>query len=213
MRTAAARACAFACIAPTILGLAFCAPDDTRDAADTPAPPVQASPPEQADGSPDDDIAPAPDAPGPPGATARERCEAFRQDGLLVHARTRADFRDQLGEPARVDWQTEPNRHVADATDTVSVLHYPGLRAQVRTAQGRDLLEQVTVEDNRHLRFDEPAINTSESDLVSLLGEPDRRDTGRLYYECATAPGPEEPVSFRIAERRVRDVTFHHYVD
>lgn len=207
MRTTAARACAFACIAPTILGLAFCAP------ADTPAPPVQASRPEQADGSPDGDTAPAPDASGLPGATAKERCEAFRQDGLLVHARTRADFRDQLGEPARVERQTEPNRHVAGATDTISVLHYTGLRAQVRTAQGRDLLEQVTVEDNRHLRFDEPALNTSESDLVSLLGEPDRRNGGRMFYECAPGPGPEEPVSFRIAERRVRDVAFHHYVD
>lgn len=220
MRTTAARevqsfprAIAFACIAPTVMALAFCAPDDTPGTRDTPAPPTEAPPPEQADGSPDGDTAPSPDAQGPPGTTARERCEAFRQDGLRVGARTRVEFREELGDPARVERQTEPNRHVAGATDTISVLHYTRLRAQVRTAQGRDLLEQVTVEDNRHLRFDEPAINTSESDLVALLGEPDRRDGGRLFYECAPGPGPEEPVSFRIAERRVRDVAFHHYVD
>jgi hypothetical protein len=212
MRTTAARARAFACIAPTMV-LAFCAPEDTRDTADPPAPPPEASSPRPTTGTPDGDTALPLDAQGPPGASATERCEAFRQDGLLVRARTRAEFRNELGEATRVERRTEPNRHVAGATDTISVVHYTGLRAQIRTAQGRDLLEQVTVEDTRHLRFGEPAINTSESHLVYLLGEADRRDGGRLYYECAPGPGPEEPVSFRIAERRVRDVAFHHYVD
>jgi hypothetical protein len=148
----------------------------------------------------------------PPGATPREQCQAYYREALLVEGETRQDLQGELGEPAEAQVTTEPNRHVPHATDTLTVLRFDAVEAQIRTAMGSDLLERITVLGNRHLRY-APAIGTSQDELLALFGEPDRREADRLEYLCAPEPMPDVPVSFTVRQGEVREVTFHRYVD
>jgi hypothetical protein len=156
---------------------------------------------------------PSPDASEPPGTLARERCEAFHTGGLLVEARTREQLRGELGEPLQEAFATEPNRHVADATDTISVIRYRELEAQFRIAMGRDHLESMIVRGNRHLRYGAPAIGTPEARLIGLLGEPARRERDRIEYYCGPEPMPDVPIGFSLENGEVREITFYYYVD
>jgi hypothetical protein len=121
--------------------LAGCAPDADREAV-----PVDGGPgavEEVAETSARDRAG----APELPGETARERCKAFYEEGLAVAARTRSELREELGEPAAIEGETEPNRHDPARMDSLWTVRYDGLAAEIRTAGGNDLLERMTVTD------------------------------------------------------------------
>lgn len=149
----------------------------------------------------------------PPGETQRERCEAFHQQGLAVDATTRPAFHEELGAPVEVRREPVANRHVPGAMDTISVLRYEGLDARIHTAMGRDLLERVTVRDDRYLRYDEPGIGAPRARLVALLGEPGQVDGDTLEFQCGPEPFPHIPVTFSLVRGRVESVRFDYYVD
>lgn len=148
-----------------------------------------------------------------PGETPRQRCEAFRARGLLIEGRSRRELRAELGEPEERDRETEPNRHAPHRVDTLWTLVYEGVEARIRTAGGRDLAEGITVTDNRHLRFREPAMGTPPQKLSDLLGEAEEHRGGDRQYRCVQGPGPEAPVTFLVEEARVAGITWHFYVD
>ena len=153
------------------------------------------------------------DRPPLPGETAEERCEAFYAQGLLIEGRSREELARELGEPSVRSHETEPNRHVPDQVDTLWALGYEGAEVYLRTAGGRDLTERISITDDRHLRFRDPTIGTSEEALTDLLGEPHDEWADAAQYLCAPEPGPEMPVTFRLEEARVRGIAWHFYVD
>lgn len=148
-----------------------------------------------------------------PGDSPRERCEAFYTEGLAVDGDTRVDLESALGDPVAVEQATEPNRHDPARVDTLWVLRYEGLEAEIRTAGGRDLLERMTVADDRHLRFREPAPGTTEEELIEIFGEPDRRRGSYPEYLCAPEPTPDMPVTFEMDGDRVARIVWEYYVD
>jgi len=186
---------------------ATCAPDADREAV-----PVEGGPgavEEPAEATPGDRA----DAPDLPGETVRERCEAFYEEGLAVKARTRDELREELGEPRGIEGETEPNRHDPARTDSLWTVRYDGLEAEIRPARGNDLLERMTVTDDRHLRYREPAIGISEEELAALFGDPDREVVGDLQYLCAPEPMPDMPITFRTTGGRVTAIVWAYYVD
>lgn len=158
---------------------------------------------------------PDPDAPEPPDhTTPAVTCEDYVESGLAVRAGTREEFRAELGEPRRLESETEPNRHDPALTDTLFRLEYPGLAAWIRRpARLNDLLERVEVTDNRHLAYPELGVGAEAEAVVAALGEPDERTDARLVYACDPGPGPEEPVWFLVEDGRVDEVHFSFYVD
>jgi hypothetical protein len=187
--------------------LVGCAPDADRETVPVDGEPAAVEDPSQ--GS----VGDRPDAPELTGATARERCRAFYEEGLAVEGRTRAELREELGKPAAIEVDTEPNRHDPARTDSLWRIRYEGLEAGIRTAGGNDLLERMTVTDDRHLRYREPSIGTMESELIEVLGDPDREADGEPQYLCAPEPMPDMSVTFRITDGRVAAIVWEYYVD
>lgn len=169
--------------------------------------------PDQPEGSVEDERgieipSPDPDSPDVAGLT----CEGLEEKLLLAHA-SRAELAGTFGTPDSVNSTTEPNRHVPGATDSLFVVHYPGLVAHFRKpSEGDDLVSFVEVEDNRYLQYPSIGVGATEERVVSVLGEPGTHEPGRLVYECAGV-GPEQPVTFRLSDGVVERIEIAYYVD
>lgn len=149
----------------------------------------------------------------PPGGTAAERCRAWVEEGLAIDSLTRAGLRARLGEPTDVVAATEPNRHIPDAIDSLFTLSWTGVSVAVRTPpSGTDLVERVSVQDNRWLRWPDPGIGSTEERVIDVLGAPQERQPGVLRYACGSGP-VDEPVGFIITEGIVSEIIFDFYVD
>jgi hypothetical protein len=141
-------------------------------------------------------------------------CDRFVAEGLSVRADTREEFRAALGEPERVEANTEPNRHNPGVTDSIFRVHHPGLVAQIRRpAVGGDMLERVEVSGNRHLAYPSLGVGAPADRITSTLGPPQQRTDRQLVYQCGAEIQPEEPVIFRLEGGSVAEVWFTRYVD
>lgn len=135
---------------------------------------------------------------------------------LLRTAATRSALAEAYGEPDSVAVATEPNRHMPDATDSLFVVHYPGLAVTLRTPpSARDLVAAVTVTDNRYLAYPSIGIGTREEAVIAALGEPHERAEGDgttvLTYACGEEV--EQPVTFDIRDGVVVRIEASYYVD
>lgn len=149
----------------------------------------------------------------PPGETAAERCVAYVERGLAVDSLTRAALRTGLGPASEESVTTEPNRHIPDAIDSLFTLQWPGLTVNVRTPPaGNDLVERVTVTDDRWLRWTDPGIGDTEARLREILGTPQERQGNVLRYACGMGP-VDQPVGFVIADGAIVRIVFDFYVD
>ena len=97
--------------------------------------------------------------------------------------------------------------------DTLLTIRYPGLVSEVHVpgAAPAELVDLVTVEDNRYVAIPSIGIGTTEEALLAALGEPTRREDGALAWWCGE--GAEEPVRFELADGRVRRISVDYYVD
>ena len=165
---------------------------------------------------------PAPDSAGAADTTraAADRALALDCDTLaatlLRTGATRSALAQAYGEPDSVEATTEPNRHMPDATDSLFVVHYPGLGVTLRTPpSARDLVSAVMVTDNRYLAYPSIGIGTREEAVVAALGEPDERTEGDgttvLTYACGEEV--EQPVTFHIRDGVVVRIEASYYVD
>ena len=144
-------------------------------------------------------------------APAQLSCEGLETSILAVPA-TRAELRRAYGEPDSIFGTTEPNRHVPGAVDSLFSVYYQGLTAGLRTPSGaRDMVEHVTVRDNRFLRYPHIGIGATPSDIVAALGEPTARVSMTLVYDCGDAT--DQPVTFHLQTARVDSIQIHYYVD
>lgn len=149
----------------------------------------------------------------PPGETAAERCVAYVERGLALDSLTRAGLRARLGPATEETVATEPNRHIPDAIDSLFTMQWIGLSVDLRTPpSGDDLVERVTVTDDRWLRWTDPGIGDTEEGLREFLGTPQERQTDVLRYACGEGP-VSEPVGFVITEGVITEVVFDFYVD
>lgn len=128
-------------------------------------------------------------------------------------------IRESLGSPASADTTVAPNRHVRDATDSLFVLEYPGLRFELNRpgpVEG-DLLTSASLSSaDRALPGGFRIGATAGEDLRRALGRPAstrlRADTTVLSYQT---PGmaADRSVEFFVADDTLRRVTWLPYVD
>ena len=135
---------------------------------------------------------------------------------LLRTGATRNALAEAYGAPDSVEVTTEPNRHMPGATDSLFVVHYPGLAVTLRTPpSARDLVSAVTVTDNRYFAYPSIGIGARASALVGALGEPDERTTAggttSLIYACGEEV--EQPVTFHLRDGVVMRIEASYYVD
>lgn len=145
------------------------------------------------------------------GAVEPIACEGLESSLLPVPA-TRAALRDRFGAPDSIRATTEPNRHVAGATDSLFVVYYPGLLISLRTPSGgRDMADRVEVTDGRYVRHAALRIGAPAAQVLAALGTPNTRDATRLVYDCGE--GAEQPVTFTLQHGVVAAITIDYYVD
>lgn len=198
-RSRPARCAAVLCIA--VLGLNACRggqqlPDATVEGADAPV----------------EDIAPdsgATSAAADSGAFP-EGCEDLHER-ILAAPPTRAGLAAAFGPPSTVSTDTEPNRHVGSAVDSLFTVSYPGFLVEMRTPDGgRDMATQVEVEDNRYLAFPGIGIGAPAERLEEVLGPATSAGTDRVTYDCGEV---EQPVTFVLRDGRVSRIEISYYVD
>lgn len=150
----------------------------------------------------------------PPSADPDTSRDRFIRSGLRPIGETREEIRASLGEPDSTTREPVQNRHDPSRTDTIIGLHYPGLTARIhRPADSRDLLDQVTVEDNQYLRQDAVRIGMPWSEVRSRIGEPEGERDGGYLYSCDTCGPVSEPIILFVNDGVVSSIRFDYYVD
>jgi hypothetical protein len=145
-----------------------------------------------------------------PDETAAD-CEALGVRILRLHP-TRAALAGTYGPPDSILATAEPNRHVPGATDSLFVVHYPGLEVHIRTPAGaRDLVSDVVVRDGRYIADPRFGPGSDAASVRAALGEPGEQADGQWTYECGTHV--ENPVTFEFRAGRVAAITIGYYVD
>lgn len=138
-------------------------------------------------------------------------CENLEQD-ILDAAPTRAALAEAYGEADSIRVATEPNRHMAGATDSLFVVYYPGMVVDLRKPEnGDDLVDHVEISDNRYLRYPAIGIGAPIDRVARVLGTPKLRDARRVVYDCGL--GAEQPVTFMLDQGIVRRIIVDYYLD
>lgn len=144
--------------------------------------------------------------------TPEARRDIFVRQGLSFGGRTGPEVRTQLGVP-----EDERERAIADdmegsAGDRILTWVYPGLEVDLyRSEDGRRVLTQARVQENRHLTFPELRIGADSLQILQLLGEPDERyaqSEVRWQFRCGRCTEGVEPVQFLLEEGRIVRVDF-----
>ena len=151
-------------------------------------------------------------APATPAAAAAA-CQQFTREGLKLKAKSRAGLVAEAGPPLDVSERVEPNRHVAGAQDSIIRYVYDGMVVQVRRpGPGGEMFEHVTVSSRKWLNFPFFRPGLSQSNLLGVLGQPQRAEANRLTYECGGGE-VENPVVFEMKDGTVQRIVFNYYVD
>lgn len=149
-----------------------------------------------------------PEGPSPESAPS---CRGLERQILAAEVAPDALVR-AFGPPRRRAAETEPNRHLPDATDTLVTLSWEGLEVRLRDPPGKAPLPQrALVRSARFVRHPELAPGTSAVAVVQALGEPGRRRADALVYDCGT--GASQPVTFHLREGRVERIEVSFHVD
>jgi hypothetical protein len=159
-------------------------------------PPVISSPSDSAEASP----------------SALPDREEFVLRGLRTAAASRAELAETLGDPQNIVAEVVPNRHVPGLLDTIFTVNYPDLTARFhRPGGGGELLSNVEVASNRHLRY--PAIGIGRDAIEEAFGAPDEASDSSATYNCTSCIAGDDPVRFIFSDDRVRLIQFSYYVD
>jgi hypothetical protein len=161
---------------------------------------------------------PAPRPSAAPAATAETTdsatgCQQFTREGLKLTARSRAGLDAEAGRPSKTEVEVVANRHVPDQQDSIIRLVYDGMVVQMRKpGPGGEMFEYVAVDKRKWLNFPYFKPGVSEESVIAALGQPQRRETNRLIYECGGAE-VENPVVFEMENGSVQRIVFNYYVD
>ncbi len=148
---------------------------------------------------------------------AASGAETFYRYGLAGVGHTREELQATLGAPDSVTSQPLQNRHDKTLTDSLIVVHYPGLSVELYrvSANGNELLSAVRVSDNRYIEETAPIrIGMSQPDVRSLMGPADDSTNGVLSYVCTTCTElGHERIEVQLSGSRVAAVTIVHSID
>lgn len=143
--------------------------------------------------------------------------EAFFRYGPVKLGVTRAELRRQLGEPDSVRATAVANRHDPSVIDSVVTLHYPGLSAEIYRAMfdGRELLSQLVITDDRHLRAESPLrLGMSPDEVQLLLGAPSGGAGDTLRYTCNSCDAAGNDVlELQLPGRELRRIALRYWID
>jgi hypothetical protein len=150
-------------------------------------------------------------------APAASGAETFYRYGLTGVGTTRAELASALGDPDSTTSRAVKNVHDQTQTDSVLVVHYPGLAMEIYrvSANGNELTSSVRVTDNRFIQETAPVrIGMSQTDLLSLMGPATESGAGVLSYACTTCTQlGNERVDVMVANGRVSAVTIFYSID
>ena len=139
--------------------------------------------------------------------------DRFIASGPRIHARSRDEFDSVLGARDSTHAEAVRNRHVPQQTDSLITVHYDDVTATVYAVTGgRDILNSITIRDNRWLRDGPVRIGTAWSDVVAQWGEPASTDGDSRHFECRQCV-VSESVVLEVRDGRVAAIRFEHYVD
>ncbi|HEX6693104.1 MAG TPA: hypothetical protein VF035_00200 [Longimicrobiales bacterium] len=122
-------------------------------------------------------------------AAAASGAEAFFRGGMVRLDATRGGLRRQLGAPDSAVVTAVKNRHDPAVTDSIAVVHYPGLAVELylATLGDAELTSSIRLTDNRYIVATAPVrIGMPASDLESILGTPTETDGSVQIYLCDT---------------------------
>jgi hypothetical protein len=143
--------------------------------------------------------------------------EAFFRYGPVKLGATRAELRRQLGEPDSVRASAVANRHDPSLVDSVLTLHYPGLTAGIYRAMfdGRELLTELVITDDRHLRPESPLrMGMSPAEVQLVLGAPSGGAGDTLRYTCTSCDAAGNDVlELLLPGDELRRIALHYWID
>ena len=122
-------------------------------------------------------------------AGAASGAESFFRAGMVKLDATRAGLRAQLGAPDSAVVTAVKNRHDPAVTDSIAVIHYPGLAVELylATLSDAELTSSIRLMDNRYIEATAPVrIGMAASDLADVLGTPTETDGAVQIYLCDT---------------------------
>ena len=109
---------------------------------------------------------------------------AFVQEALeAVPALGYDDLVARLGPPARIRAEPVTGTNATSAQDTLRTLIYYGLEVALHESEAPSRLTQVAFTDARYTSPEGLRVGYAESEVVSLLGLPTRREPTLLVYE------------------------------
>jgi hypothetical protein len=144
--------------------------------------------------------------------TPEGRRDIFVRQGLGFGGRTGPEVRTQLGVPDNVVVRPLPELGEALPGDSLLTWVYAGVEVDmVRSLDGRRVVTEARVRQDRHLRFPELRIGADTLDLLRVVGDPDARESGdevRWVYRCGRCEAPVEPVHVRLQAGRIVGIDF-----
>jgi hypothetical protein len=139
-------------------------------------------------------------------------CETVTEIGIVHDDLSRAGLLDSLGAPDTVEWSV---MQTSGSEDSLFVVRYPGLAVSLhKPSGGTEVVDQVRVTDNQHLRYPEVGIGVAAQEVKRLLADhtPVEADD-QLIYTCHVQAANDNPVAFRLLADTVIEIIYTYYMD
>ena len=139
-------------------------------------------------------------------------CVEFAENGIVHDDLTRAGLLGTLGVPDTLEWTV---MQMAGSEDSLFVVRYPGIAVSLhRPTGGTEIVDQVRITDNTHLRYPQAGIGTSSDALKAQFDTVAPLEAnGQLIYNCHSHPANDNPVAFQLRADTVVEIIYTYYMD
>ena len=139
-------------------------------------------------------------------------CVEFAEHGIAHDDLTRAGLLSTLGVPDSVEWTV---MQMAGSEDSLFVVRYPGLAVSLhRPAGGTEIVDQVRVTDNTHLRYPQAGIGIAAAALKAQFDTiAPLEANSQLIYNCHSHAANDNPVAFQLRADTVVEIIYTYYMD
>ena len=139
-------------------------------------------------------------------------CVEFAENGIAHDDLTRAGLLGKLGVPDSLEWSV---MQMAGSEDSLFVVRYPGLAVSMhKPAGGTEIVDQVRITDNMHLRYPQAGIGTSADALKAQFDTITPLEANeQLIYNCHSHAANDNPVAFQLRADTVVEIIYTYYMD
>ena len=139
-------------------------------------------------------------------------CVEFAENGIVHEDLTRAGMLGTLGVPDTLEWSV---MSMAGSEDSLFVVRYAGLAVSLhKPTGGTEIVDQVRVTDNAHLRYPQAGIGTSATALKAQFDTVAPLEAnGQLIYNCHSHVANDNPVAFQLRADTVVEIIYTYYMD